>query len=296
MDYVTKFGGIITALVTPYDKAGAVNDASLRKQVSRCIDRGVAGFYVCGSTAEAFLLSDQERKRILETVIDENRGRKVIIAHVGAISTEKSIEFASHARKAGADAISSVPPFYYNFTKEEVMSHYLTLTQRSEMPLFLYNIPSYANFVITPEIVTWLRHQESRIIGLKHTSMNLFDLEQIVTNEKDFVVLAGRDEALAGALIMGAHGAVGSTYNLMPEIFTELFDRFRKGEIDKVQNLQSRANQFIKLMNGDSGLPVLKCALEQVGIECNGCRKPLRSVTEEEKAAISKTIKVIGIY
>jgi N-acetylneuraminate lyase len=295
MDYVKKFGGIIPALVTPYDKTGKVNAASLRKLVSRCIDRGVTGFYVCGSTAEAFLLSDRERKQILETVVEENNRRKAIIAHIGAISTDRCVELAVHARKAGADAISCVPPFYYSFTAEEVTTHYLTIVQRSEMPLILYNIPSYSKFAITPEFIKRLRSMEPRMIGLKHTSPNLYDLEQIIVNEPDFVVLSGLDEVLAGALALGAHGAVGSTYNLMPEIFTELFASSRKGEMDKVQKLQARANRFIKLMVGDSGLPVLKFALEQVGIECNGCRKPLRSVTEEEKALIRETIKAVGI-
>ena len=108
--------GIIPALVTPFDSNGKVDYGVLSELVNRLIDQGVDGFYSCGSTAECFLLTDDERKKVMETVIETVDGRVPVIAHVGNIGTEKTIELAKHAEAAGASAVSSVPPFYYKFS------------------------------------------------------------------------------------------------------------------------------------------------------------------------------------
>ena len=105
--------GIIPALVTPFDDRGEVNTSSLRALVNKLIGEGVGGFYVCGSTGEGLLLEEQERKQILETVVEESNGSVPVIAHVGALSTKQAVRLAVHARECGADAVSSIPPLYY---------------------------------------------------------------------------------------------------------------------------------------------------------------------------------------
>ena len=116
--------GIIPALLTPFTDDNRVNHPVLRELVRLNLEKGVCAFYVGGSTAETFLLSAAERKAVLETVIDETAGRCGVIAHVGAISQDTAIDLAAHAAKAGADAISAIPPFYYPFTFQEIKSYY----------------------------------------------------------------------------------------------------------------------------------------------------------------------------
>jgi len=290
-----RFRGIFPALITPYRRDGSINEDSLRRLVSRCLDRGVSGFYVCGSTGEAFMLSSDERKQILEIVIDENSGRGTIIAHVGCIGTDGSIELAVHARGAGADAISSVPPFYYGFTVDEIVSHYRAVTHAADMPMILYNFPANAGVSLTPALVRRLRGEDRRIVGLKHTSMNLYDLEQMLRIDDDFVVLAGHDEVLLGALSMGARGAVGSTYNIMPELYVEMIKRLESGDLAGAQEIQQRVNSFIRLMSPGTGIPQIKAALELVGIECNGCRRPMAALAPSQRSGIEKALKEIGI-
>lgn len=291
----SKFRGIFPALVTPYTKTGDIHEQSLRNLVSLDLSKGVKGFYLCGSTAEAFLLSLEERKRIVDIVVDENNGRGTVVVHVGDVSTARSIDLAHHARQAGADAVSSVPPFYYPFSVDEIIGHYLAIVEAVGMPMILYNFPANSGFTMTPDLVAKLRKSDERIMGIKHTSMNLYDMEQILRVDEELVVLSGHDEVLLGALAMGAHGAIGSTYNFMPEFYVELMGAYARGEREKANSLQQRANRFIKLMKGSTGIPQVKAALELLGIECNGCRRPIRDLTQEQKKVIEQTLKEIGV-
>ena len=163
------------------------------------------------------------------------------------------------------------------------------------MPLFLYNFPANSGFALTPQLIAELRKTDSRIIGLKHTSMNLFDLEQVAETGDTFVVLSGHDEVFLGALSMGAHGAIGSTYNFMPEIYLGIEEAFMRGAMDDAAALQHRANSFIRLMTKGTGIPEVKAALDLMGIECNGCRRPIIDVGDDEKKEIEKTLKQIGV-
>ncbi len=116
-----KFGGIYAALVTPYTKDGAVDYENVKRLVRHLINNDIDGFYVGGSTAEAFLLTEEERKKILEAVVEENNGEKPVICHTGAISTDMAISYAKHAEAVGADAVSSISPFYYKFSEAEII-------------------------------------------------------------------------------------------------------------------------------------------------------------------------------
>lgn len=291
----SMFHGIFPALVTPYTKSGEINEASLRALVSLNLGKGVRGFYVGGSTAEAFMLSLPERKRILEIVADENGGRGTLISHVGAIGTDHSIELALHAREVGVDAVSSIPPFYYGFSRDEVVAHYLALVEAADLPLILYNFPANAGFRLTTQLIERLRGADERIVGLKHTSMDLYDLERFTGIDEDFVVLSGHDEVLLGALAMGAHGAIGSTFNVMPELYIEMMSSFERGEVAAARALQRRANAFIGHMVGSTGLPQVKAALELLGIECNGCRRPILDLEPQARSRIEQTMVDIGL-
>ena len=119
---MNKFQGIFTALLTPFDKNNKVNEKELEKLVKFNLEKGAKGFYVCGSTAEAFMLSKEERKQILE-VVKSAAPEATILAHVGSIDEAVATELASHAEKVGVDAISSVAPFYFKFSFEEIKNY-----------------------------------------------------------------------------------------------------------------------------------------------------------------------------
>ena len=139
----TKYTGIFTALLTPFDKEGKVNHNTLEKLVKFNVEKGVKGFYVCGSTGEAFLLSADERKAIMETV-KAAAPDSTLIAHIGTLNQNDAIALGKHANKLGYDAVSSVAPFYYKFTFDEIKNYYFTLANESELPMLVYHIPTFS--------------------------------------------------------------------------------------------------------------------------------------------------------
>ncbi len=118
MTKISEINGVIPALITPFSKNESINENGLKSLVEHSIKKGVNGLYLTGSTGEGFLMTPDERKRVVEVVAEQNQGRVPLIAHVGAIGTKSSINLARHAEAIGCDAISSVPPFYWKFGQE----------------------------------------------------------------------------------------------------------------------------------------------------------------------------------
>lgn len=168
-----EYHGIYAALVTPYTSEGKVDYKELQKLVNYLIEKGLDGFYVNGSTAEAFLLSEEERNNIIKAVVEANAGRKKVICHVGAISTDQAIGYAKNAEKCGADAVSAISPFYYKFSEQEIIQYYQDIMSATGLPMFIYNFPNFSGFSLTEEILEKLK-QNKNLIGVKFTSSDMF--------------------------------------------------------------------------------------------------------------------------
>lgn len=273
------YHGIYAALVIPYTPDGKVNYNELGRLVNHLIDNGIDGFYVNGSTGEAFLLTEDERYRILETVVDANAGRKKVICHVGSISTDQAIRFTQHAEKSGADANSAISPFYYKFSKPEIVQYYHDIMNNTSLPMFIYNFPNFSGFSLSEDVLDELTTHKN-LAGVKFTSSDFFLLERIKTNHPDLVVWNGFDEMLCAGLIMGADGAIGSTYNCMALIVHKIYDCFKNGDIDKAQKYQCIVNTVIKAICNNGVFASVKAILEFDGFVFNGCRKPFAPITE----------------
>lgn len=277
-----EYHGIYAALVTPYTDHGKVNCNELQKLVRYLIGQGIDGFYVGGSTAEAFLLSIEERKSILEAVVEANVGEKKVICHVGAISTDDAIDLAYHAQRTGANAVSAISPFYYKFSENEIIMHYQDIMASMDLPMFVYNFPNFSGFSLTEEVLGQLEKNRN-LIGVKFTSSDMFLLERIKTKHSNLVVLNGFDEMLAAGLIMGADGGIGSTYNCMAPMMHKIYSSFCSGDIAATQRYQVQANHVIKAISKFGVFASVKAILEMDGFTFNGCRRPFAPVTDAGK-------------
>ena len=119
---IKDFKGVVPTVLTPFDKNEEIDEKGIRQLVSYLIEKGVNGLYLTGSTGEGFTMSNEERKKVVEIVMDENKGRVPVVVHVGAIGTKLSIDLAKHAEEVGADGISSVPPFYWKFNENQIVN------------------------------------------------------------------------------------------------------------------------------------------------------------------------------
>lgn len=285
-----RFGGIIPALITPYQHDGEVHERSLVRIVREAMDAGVDGFYVGGSTGEAFLLTYRERTRLFEIVVDEVAGACPVICHVGAVGTREAVELGLHARSCGADAVSAVPPFYYAFSLDEIKAHYIAIADAVELPLILYNFPALTGVTLDSATVGQL-FAHPWISGIKHTSPDLYQLERMKSAHPGLSILNGHDEVFLASLALGADGAIGSTYNFMADVFIRMRRLYECGDTAGAYSLQQRANRIISTLQQVGVFRGIKHILEGRGIECGGCRAPFRTLTESERRAIDEVMQ-----
>ncbi len=275
-----QFSGVLSALVTPYTEQGEINIKELKRLVRYEINKGIDGFYVGGSTGEAFLLTQEERKRILEAVVEENNGEKLVISHVGQISTSFAIDLSQHAKSVGVDAISAISPFYYNFSVDEIKHYYFDIMDHCDMPMFIYNFPAFSGFSLTNEILQEFC-QNPNIIGVKYTSSDLYQLERMKTLNPKLVIWNGYDEILLSGLVAGADGGIGSTYNCMSGLIRRIYDNYKNGHMEAAKESQQIANHVIDVMIKHGVIASVKTLLEFDGFSFGGCRKPFANMTED---------------
>ncbi len=277
-----KICGMIPALITPYDSTGNVNIKVLREIVRMNIKNNVAGFYTTGSTGEAFLLSTEERKKTLE-IVREETVNGLVIAHVGSTVTREAIELARHAKDVGADMVASVPPFYYQYTKEEIKQYYRDIAEASQMPVMIYNIPGTTGVSLDYDSVGDF-FKEDFIKGLKFTSKDFYQLERIKTNYPKLSVFNGFDEVVAGSFIYGADGGIGSTYNIMGGWFVSIYNAILEKDYNKAGEIQRKINEVIEQLIKTGIIRGIKYILQLMGYECGMPRKPFREINELEKS------------
>jgi len=283
-----QYKGIFTALLTPFDKENKINEKELERLVKFNVDMGVSGFYVGGSTAEAFMLSTDERKLIMDVVRDAAPD-KTLIAHVGSIDERVAVALGKHAKALSYDMVSSVTPFYYKFSFSEIKDYYFRVADASELPMLVYHFPAFSGVSIgAKEMSEFL--SDARFAGIKYTSNDFFALEQCKTGFPDKIVYNGYDEMLLAGLSMGADGGIGSTYNFMASKFVSICKLFSENRIKEAQEIQKEANRIITVLCKVGVMQAEKEVLCQLGFDFGECRHPFGRVSEEAKALIRKEI------
>lgn len=283
-----KFKGIFTALLTPFDAAGRVNEKELARLIEMNIQKGVQGFYVCGSTGEAFLLSCEERKQVM-AMVKKYAPAQTLIAHIGSLNEAEAAQLGRYARELGYDAVSSVAPFYYKFSFEEIYQYYVRLADASQLPMLVYYIPALSGVHMgMAEISRFL--EDDRFMGVKFTSNDFFLMEQCKTRFPHKILYNGYDEMMLSGLAMGADGGIGSTYNFMADKFVLIRSLFARGDVEAARKVQQEANRIIAVLCRVGVMQAEKEVLNQLGFDFGVCRPPFGVPTEEQKQLIAREI------
>ncbi len=283
-----NLNGIFTALLTPFDKNDNVNVKELEKLVKFNVDMGVSGFYVTGSTGESFLLSTEERKLIMD-VVKSAAPDKALIAHIGSLREKEAQELAAHANDLGYAAISSVAPFYFKFSIDEVYGYYKRLADNSDIPMLVYHIPTFSGVNMgIKEMSKFLT--DDKFLGIKYTSNDFFTMEQCKSTFPNKIVYNGFDEMFLCGLSMGADGAIGSTYNFMADKFVKINELFHEGNIAEAQKIQKEANRIITALCKIGVMQGEKEVLNQLGFDFGTCRHPFNGLNDEQKQFVAKEI------
>lgn len=271
---VQEMNGVVAALITPFNDNDEVNDKALRRIVRHILDLGAVGFYVCGSTGEGFSLSAKERRLVVETVKDEVADRAGIIVNVSHMEYRVVLELAAHACTCGADAVSTLPPIYHPVGNEEVRRYYLSLLDKIDLPLTIYNIPMLSGKALDePMVESLVAHPN--FVGIKHTSEDSDLLDRFKrAGDGRLVIWSARDAYYLSSLCMGADGAIGSTYNLTADVTNQITRAFRAGEMLRAREIQWQFNLFREQLIKLGGYQSIKRCFTLMGIDAGSCRPP----------------------
>lgn len=278
---MTSFGGVLPALITPLDDEGRLHRTSLERLLRRLYAAGVHGVYICGSTGEGMLQSVTQREQIAELAVENSPPEKQVIVHVGAASTSDAIRLARHAARAGAYAVSSLPPPVGSYSFAEIKAYYLALAEASALPLFVYFFPEITPQISSPEQIAELCAIPN-VAGLKYTSYDLYAMSRL--KQQGALVYYGRDEMLSAGLLYGADGAIGSFYNVIPESCLRMWQLAQAGEWEQTRALQQQINEVISIVTSYPFLPALKKILDWTGIPCGPCVAPRRAALTDAEA------------
>jgi N-acetylneuraminate lyase len=278
--------GILPAVITPFDDHDRFSPGSFAHLLQHLYEAGVDGIYVCGQTGEGLLQPVVQRKRVAEAAINNSPAGKAVIVNIGAHTTAEAIELAKHAARTGAHAISSLPPLgSYSFA--EIRSYYEAIAAAADLPLLVYYFPDLCPAVKSIQQLMELCSIDN-VIGLKFTDFDLYKLSLL--KREGAIVFSGQDEVLAAGLLMGADGGIGSTYNLIPDLFVKLFAQARANQWAEASATQQIINEFITIALSFPLFPAIKTMLRWSGIDCGRCLPPRRPLTAAEEASLREML------
>ena len=273
--------GAYSALFTPFAPDNRINPEMIEKMVEYQLSGGLRGFFVGGTTGEGLLLTMEERKELLEAVIKANKGRGKIIAHVGCVRTEDSVQLARHAADVGADWISSTAPVFYAQSYEGTLFHYRSIAEATDLPFMVY---AFRTEVVPERDVELFRIKNVK--GMKFTNSNFYSLQQLQARlDEPSLFLSGMDELLLPAMAMGCfHGGIGTSYNYLPRHFSEICRLVSdENDVAAARPLQQETNRVIHTMLRHGNLlAYAKAIMRYAGFDCGVCRAPNPPLSESE--------------
>ncbi|MFN8095748.1 MAG: 4-hydroxy-tetrahydrodipicolinate synthase [Vicinamibacteria bacterium] len=290
----TPFTGCGTALVTPFTATGAVDEAGVRRLARRQIDGGVHFLVPCGTTGEAPTLSAAERRRVVEIVVDEARGKVPVLAGAGGYDTREVVEAAREMRAAGADGLLSVTPYYNKPTPEGLFRHYSAIAEATPLPIVLYNVPGRTGCNIDPATLGRLA-TIPRVVAVKEASGNMTQICEVVRAAPDgFFVLSGDDALTLPAMAVGARGIISVASNEVPEEMAQMVEAAERGDFAAARAIHSRLLPLLLGNFAESNPIPVKAAMALMGLVEENYRLPMVPPRTETRQKLAALLAAIG--
>jgi len=296
---MSKFApkGIIPAMVTPIDEQGRINKKALRKLTNHLIDGGSHGLFPVGSQGEAFSLTFEQKKEVIQIVVDETRGRVPVYAGTGAVTTREAIDTTKMAEDLGVNAVSVITPYFLVPNQKELIAHYTAIAKACpKLPILLYSNPDRTQVPFPVSTLLELASVDN-IIGIKDSSGDMTMTGEYIrlTRGMDFHVLMGRDTLIYAALCYGAAGSICATANVDPRVPVEIYEAFIAGDHKRALDAQFRLAP-LRVAFGLGTFPVVvKEALTMIGIEAGPAIPPIGPMTPENREKLRKVIADMGM-
>lgn len=280
---------------TPLAKDGSIDKGGIRTLVDFLIDGGIDGLFPLGTSGEFALLTQEERRAVVDTVVDRANGRVPVFAGVSDPSTENIVRFSADARDAGVDGVIATPPYYYTTTNEALYKHFKLISEKVDLPLMIYNIPEWTHVFIPPEVVRPLA-EEKRIVGMKYTEYNLLNLLRFITDVGEKIAIFTGSDAMAYTnLEFGGSGAIIGAANVAPKIAAKIYDGYRSGDFKSARDAQLKLLPLIQAIGIGKFPAGLKETMKLIGIPVGDVKEPLPRLSDEEVRLVKYYLREAGL-
>jgi 4-hydroxy-tetrahydrodipicolinate synthase len=291
----TRFTGLGTALVTPFLADGSIDETAVRRLARRQVEAGVHFVSPCGTTGEAPTLSQREKLRVVELVMDEVAGRVPVLPGAGGYDTREVVELIRELEGMGADGILSVTPYYNKPTQDGLYEHYKAIAGSTGLPIVLYNVPGRTG--VNLEVKTVVRLAEIRnIVGVKEASANISQMCEIYASCREgFLLLSGDDPLAVAVMAIGGRGLISVASNAMPAEMTQIIELCEKGDYAGARKLHSWLLPFIHVNFIEANPIPVKAAMAAMGLLEEAYRLPLVPPSKGARDRIMRVLQDLKI-
>src|SRR3954451_14250621 len=287
-----RFPGIIPAVTTPFDAAGAVDEAALAGNVTALLDEGVHGLVATGTMGEASKLSSTERRAVVAAVARAVDGRVPVIAGVSAGTPAAAIALAADAAEAGAGALMMLPPLGYRADADETVAYYRSVAEAAGLPLMAYNNPEASGVDMRAELLVRLYEEIDAVVAVKEGSGDARRIPALLNAAPGLEVLVGGDDWALEGFCAGATGWVDAVSDVLPRECVELYDACRTGDLETARAIYARLLPLARFDMTPKLVQYFKAAMDEVGYVGGPTRPPRLALTDEERAALSEAMAV----
>jgi 4-hydroxy-tetrahydrodipicolinate synthase len=288
------FKGCGTAMVTPFQKDGSLDEATLRKLVRRQIDQGIDFLVPCGTTGESPTLSRQEHLRVVAITVEEAAGQVSVLAGAGGYNTSEVIELAKECEKAGADGVLSVTPYYNKPTQEGLYQHYKAIAKEIKIPMIVYSVQGRTSVNVEPVTLARLAEIEN-IIGVKEASGSISQIANVVHEVPEgFLVLSGDDVMTIPVVALGGHGVISVVSNQIPQAMSELTEAAMLGDYKRARLLQREYMNLFRVNFIETNPIPVKWGMAAMGLLAPVYRLPMVEPSAANRKLIEKAVEQLA--
>jgi len=285
--------GVVCATITPMQKNGEVDEASLKRLCNYLADCGINGIYPNGTNGESILLSEQERKQIAKVIVSENAGRMSAYIQCGSVTTGETVNHACYSKEIGADGIGVMTPLFFGCDDRALIEYYDRIFSAVEgFPAYLYNIPSHTHNDVTPSVFAKLMASHGNLLGIKYSDSNIIRAEDyLMQTPRKADLLIGCDSLFLQCLMTGGVGTISGPAMVFSKRFVRLYRQYLEKDFEGAKETQRQIVKTDRLLSSIPSIPAIKVMLKMLGvIEEDICRRPLRPLTATEYDAVGKIL------
>jgi 4-hydroxy-tetrahydrodipicolinate synthase len=292
MSTATQLGPILTAMVTPFDERGAVNEAAARELMRHLVDHGSDGVVIAGTTGESATLDDEEKLHLFEAAVDELGDRATVVAGTGSNDTAHSVHLTREAAARGVDAVLVVTPYYNRPNERGLRAHFRACAEAAgDVPVILYNIPSRSVINLEPDLLIDLSRIDN-VAGVKQANADM-DAARRIVEESELALLAGDDNLLRPFAELGGAGGITVSSHLAGERMHEVFDAASTGDSERAKALDAELDDLYRTLFIAPPPATIKAALGELGFDLGGVRLPLVEVDDAELTELRRMLDAL---